>query len=163
VTKEADFMVDMVQCDEKATPIADLATDEVAAIIDQIRESYSRRCVKYTGQPPEAAEAPVDRRRASREAITIPFYIQSVSQPGDRNVDWSDIALGPEMIAITRDLSPRGIGFHCDVPILERFYLAEFDSTDDTTVRLLLEVRWVCRKTPHHYIAGGRILRPVYL
>ncbi|WP_139228329.1 PilZ domain-containing protein [Planctomicrobium piriforme] len=124
--------------------------DDIATVIEEIRESYCRGCLRCTGDRADAWPAG-DRRSDPRESIAIPFYLSPSSEDGQPTQ--------APVIAVTRDLSSRGIGFQCDEPIKGDFFIAEFDSPEAHTARLLLEIRWRQKKSPHHYVAGAHILR----
>ncbi len=121
--------------------------EEIGQLIDRIRSSYSAGCLRLTGEPlPESNNRRVDRR----SVIDIPFYLRPVDAKGREILDEH----APAQLAVTRDLSPRGIGLQSDHPLKERYYVAEFDCPRYQSVRFLIEVRWQTRRSPHNYVAG---------
>lgn len=127
---------------------------EIADAVSAIYESYGRACRRYTGYSPSSLEI-ADRREAERDAVHLPFYLLPLT-PDEASATSRETS---SIIAVTRDLSPHGIGFRCDVPISAGQFIAEFDSLKTEQIRLLLERRWHRRQSLHCYLAGARIVR----
>ncbi|HUS40349.1 MAG TPA: hypothetical protein VMX74_12910 [Pirellulales bacterium] len=98
----------------------------------------------------------VERRAADREPVQLPIYVTSVS------FDGKQVEVPPdsqaEILAITKDVSLRGIGFTHDEPFEGEFAIVTFDMIDATPVSLLLDVRWSNLEWGYAYMSGGRFL-----
>jgi|GEM_PF-1897066 hypothetical protein len=125
----------------------------ISQAIQEICRNYGSACRRFTGRSLRTLEI-LNRRGEDRNEIMVPFYLYPVS--GKDGDDWRD---SPPMLAVTRDLSVRGIGFRCDLPVKDPRFVAEFDNVRDGMIRMLLEVCWVKKQSPHEYLAGGRLLR----
>lgn len=133
--------------------------DDIAALINEITDSYVDGCLRATGAAlDESPWLQKDRRGRPRTVISIPFYLW----PVNGKLPASDtMETPPEQLAITRDLSYRGVSLQSDRQLEHRFYVAEFDCVAEYNVRLLLEVCWRQQRSPHFYVAGCRILGPL--
>ena len=63
-----------------------------------------------------------------------------------------------EMLAVTRDVSLRGIGFTHDEPLEAAYAIITFDFLDDETISLLMDVRWSKSESADSYMSGGRFV-----
>ena len=63
-----------------------------------------------------------------------------------------------ELLAVTKDVSLRGIGFTHDEPFEGNFAIVTFDLIDATPVLLLLDVRWSNLPWKYSYMSGGRFV-----
>lgn len=134
--------------------VSHTSAEEIAAAVWEICDGYHRGCRRYTGL--DIRKMGIDDRRGSgREAISLPFYLTPVPSTSRAEAHASDVI----EIAVTRDLSERGVGFRCDVPLHQPLQIAEFDILRTGSIRLLLEVCWHRRESAHSYLAGGRFLR----
>lgn len=131
--------------------------EEIAELVHKIRDAYCEGCLKFTGSLPDDALPDHERRRDVREALAIPFYLQPVHVLNDSLID----ADGGPALVVTRDLSQGGIGIQSDVPLNQRYYMAEFDCPRQDSIRLLVEMRWCQKKSSHNYQAGCHILCPL--
>lgn len=126
----------------------------VPDVLDAIQSSYGRGCLKFTGRPLEDSPGS-DRRSDPRHAIEIPFYLW----PAAKADTGFECVRGEPIIAVTRDLSARGVGFRYDVPLSARYVVAEFDCAEQGQIRLLVEVLWRHKQSKHSFLAGGRVLQ----
>ena len=62
------------------------------------------------------------------------------------------------MLAVTKDVSLRGIGFTHDEPLEAQHLLVTFDLLNEESAWLLLEIRWANRGEFSSYMSGGRFL-----
>jgi hypothetical protein len=62
------------------------------------------------------------------------------------------------ILAVTRDLSLRGVGFVHDEQLCGAYAIVTFDLLDAEPVSLLLEVRWSNLPRGCAYMSGGRFL-----
>jgi len=127
---------------------------EIAAAVEAIRDGNERDCQRVTGTSLNHLEV-ADRRERERYEICLPFYLT----PFFQNETLRNCGEDRPFIAVTRDLSPRGIGFRCDEPVPLGHVIAEFDSQQTGCIKLLLEIRWRRRQSLHCYLAGARIER----
>ena len=98
----------------------------------------------------------LDRRECVRSPVEMPIYVTPAVFDG-RHVE----SLGDgvsEILAITRDVSLRGIGFTHDEPFEGDYAVVTFDLMDGDAVSLLLEVRWSNIERGYSYMSGGRFL-----
>jgi len=134
---------------------------EIATAVQAIREGHERDCHYVTGTSLSDLEI-ADRREQGRYEICLPFYLTPMPQNESLHSSGEEMhgRVGNRLfIAVSRDLSPRGIGFRCDEPVPLGYVLAEFDSQRTGCIKLLLEIRWRRRQSLHNYLAGARIDR----
>lgn len=124
---------------------------QIARAVEAICSANESACWRLLGQSLGNLEL-ADRREEGRHQISLPFYLFPVEW-----MDRENAGLSP-LIAVTRDFSTRGIGFHCDVQVPLEQIVAEFDGYDAGRIRLVLEIRWRRRQSLHSYLAGGRIV-----
>jgi len=136
--------------------VCDAEADRIAQAVAAIRRSYDRAFRRYTGQR-AARFTQADRRGATREVADIPFYVSPQYEKTSRPLAGGDLP----MIAVTRDLSSRGVGFRCDMPLSGGQLIADFDAQAQGRIRFLLEVRWRRRESLHSYLVGARIVQLV--
>jgi hypothetical protein len=98
----------------------------------------------------------VDRRVWNRDCVRMPVYLVPVIFEG-QHADPTDHS-EPPMIAVTRDLSLRGIGFTHDEPLHGDHAIVTFDLLGDRPVSLLLDLRWRNLRRGSAYLSGGRFL-----
>lgn len=127
----------------------------VARAVESICSANESACRRILGQGLEKLE-PADRRGEGRNKISLPFYLLPVSSP--ETDPSTGKAVTPPLIAVTQDLSTRGVGFRSDTQIPMGQLIAEFDGHRAGRIRLLLEIRWRRRQSLHCYLAGARIL-----
>ncbi|MCA8995658.1 MAG: hypothetical protein KDA80_01690 [Planctomycetaceae bacterium] len=101
----------------------------------------------------------IERRESPRIPVGIPFLLQPVRFAGRTAYSDGDAP----MVAVTRDISNRGIGFQCDGHLACRHCLAEFDACDETVIQMILEVRWSKRESRFSTVAGTRIVGVVMM
>ncbi|WP_437206040.1 hypothetical protein [Planctomicrobium sp. SH664] len=127
--------------------------DDVANAMEEIISSYTRagsRLRDAGGRVGDGSE----RRTAPRYALVVPFYLRPIvlTSSGIR-------LLQPDsLIAVTRDVARKGIGFQYDSPFEAEHILAEFDTLYAGQQRLVVEIRWQLKRTRHCYIAGGAVV-----
>lgn len=92
-----------------------------------------------------------ERRSEDRHFIAQPVSVQFL----DSNMQ----PMGAPRVAVTRDISPSGIGLLFE-DATEHGLAAVQLSIDDEDVRLLIEIRWRRLMEPFEY-AGGRILQVI--
>lgn len=98
----------------------------------------------------------LDRRECDRSPLEIPIYVTPAAFDG-RHVESLDDSES-EILAITRDVSLRGIGFRHDEPFEGDYAVVTFDLMDGDAVSLLLEVRWSNIEIGYSSMSGGRFL-----
>lgn len=135
--------------------ITDFEQRAVARAVESICSANESACRRILGQGLENLE-PADRRGEGRNKISLPFYLFPVS-PSELDVVAANAA-APPLIAVTQDLSTRGVGFRSDTQVPMGQLIAEFDALRAGRIRLLLEIRWRRRQSLHCYLAGARIL-----
>jgi len=126
--------------------------EELARAISRILRKYYRGCLHFTGRKLDE-DVTNGRRSVERGAVAMPFYLYPCTSGEASSRDWS----GSPLLAVTRDISTRGIGMQCDQPLLRQHYIAEFDCAGQS-ICMLLELRWQLRKCPHYFVAGFRVL-----
>ena len=98
----------------------------------------------------------VERRDSSRASVQMLVYLVPVTFDG-QYADPIDHGKS-SMIAVTRDISLRGIAFTHDESLHGDHAIVTFDLLDDSPVSLLLSVRWRNRRRGSAYFSGGRFL-----
>jgi hypothetical protein len=86
----------------------------------------------------------------------MPIYVTPAVFDGRRVESLKDGV--SEILAITREVSLRGIGFTHDEPFEGDYAVVTFDLMDGDAVSLLLEVRWSNIERGYSYMSGGRFL-----
>jgi len=102
-----------------------------------------------------------ERRACGRYSLRIPFYMRPADFDGTHVTLRED---QPVMLAMSEDLSLRGVGFSHQEPLDSDYAIVQFDSLDGNAITLLLDVRWNNRKSGHWYLSGGRfvgVTRPI--
>ena len=98
----------------------------------------------------------IERRDRDRSPVQMLIYVTPAAFDG-RNVE--PLEDGEcEMLAVTRDVSLRGVGFTHDEPFQAHYAIVTFDLLDEDAVSLLLEVRWSNLESDNLYMSGGRFL-----
>ena len=98
----------------------------------------------------------IEHRNCVRGPVRMPVYVTPVAFDGRHAQPLEHD--GRSMLAVTRDLSLRGIGFTHDEPLHEAYAVVTFDLLDDPPVSVLLEVHWSNLQRGRAYMSGGRFL-----
>ena len=98
----------------------------------------------------------LDRRQYDRSPVEMPITIQSAAFDGEHATLADPEA--SEFLAMTRDVSLRGVGFLHDDPFEGHYAVVTFDLLDGRPASLLLEVRWSNVPRLGSYMSGGRFL-----
>ena len=64
----------------------------------------------------------------------------------------------PTFLAVTRDVTLRGIGFTHDEPLDASHAIVTFDLRNGVRVSLLLDVQWSNFKREYAYLSGGTFI-----
>lgn len=98
----------------------------------------------------------VGNRAHGRAPVQMPIYVTPAAFDGI----CVEPLEGPEnvMLAVTRDVSLRGVGFTHDEPFLADYAIVTFDLWGEGPVSLLLEIRWSNLGKNHAYMSGGTFL-----
>lgn len=97
----------------------------------------------------------VDRRDLDRSPVQMPIYVTPATFDGRHVEPLEDGEC--EMLAVTKDVSLRGVGFTHDEPFEADYAIVTFDLMDGDPVSLLLEIRW-SNLERGSYMSGGRFL-----
>jgi len=110
----------------------------------------------FGGRTPQEALDHVERLASSRDSVQMPVYLVPVTFDGQyaHPIDHG----GTSMLAVTRDVSLRGLGFIHDEPLHGDYAIVTFDLLGDRPVSLLLSVRWRNLRRGSAYLSGGRFL-----
>ncbi len=92
-----------------------------------------------------------ERRQYHREHIQIPLLLHPAEWKDDQVCTFE---AGP-IVGVSRDLSEQGLGMAYDTALPTDLVIVEFDLFAEGPLRLLLEVRWSRKRSPHDYLAGG--------
>lgn len=98
----------------------------------------------------------LERRDRDRSPVDMPIYVTPAAFDGWHVRICEGVNI--EMVAITKDVSLRGIGFRHDEPLECHYAIVMFDAMDGFTASLLLELRWSNREGGDSYMSGGRFL-----
>lgn len=98
----------------------------------------------------------LDRRYEDRSPLEMPIYVVPAVFDGR----YAELIEGgaTEMLAMTRDVSLRGVGFLHDEPLEGNHAVITWDLLDGRPVSLLLVVRWSNIERNGSYMSGGRFL-----
>jgi hypothetical protein len=97
----------------------------------------------------------VERRERDRSLVEMPIYVTPAAFDGRHAEPLGDCER--VMLAITMDVSLRGVGFAHDEPFEADYAIVTFDLFDEDPVSLLLEVRWSNLESDS-YMSRGRFL-----
>lgn len=140
VTKQPSFQIEM-------------DFHQIPQVVDRIRQACGNAYSAFSGRPISLCKS-LERRGELRIKFEEPIYLWPVDVKEQRATPHTAVPI----VAVTRDISPHGVGFHYDEPIATEHVLAEFDLFGMGTERLLVEIRW-SRKIAHHaFEAGGLIV-----
>ena len=98
----------------------------------------------------------VERRSWERSPVQMPIYVTPAVFDGTHAESLEGAE--SEMLAVTRDVSLRGIGFTHDEPLEAAYAIITFDFLDDETISLLMDVRWSKSESADSYMSGGRFV-----
>lgn len=90
-----------------------------------------------------------ERRNSSREAISLPILVQPLSA--------SFQSAGPDFHAVTKDISPGGIGILHDEPVEAKYLQIEICARDGETMSLLVHVEHVTPRGQLYHV-GARFV-----
>ena len=98
----------------------------------------------------------LDRREFDRTPVEMPIYLTEVGFDGQQAQPVDGVQ--PEVLAFTKDVSLRGVGFKHDGPVEADYAVVTFDLLNDEPVSLLLDVRWSNLERGFRYLSGGRFI-----
>lgn len=98
----------------------------------------------------------LDRRLRDRSPVEIPIYVTPAAFDGWHVKPCDNVER--EILAITKDVSLRGVGFRHDELLEGHYAIVVFDLIDDLPVSLLLEIRWLNLQRTDFYLSGGRFI-----
>ena len=95
----------------------------------------------------------VEHRSHRRMPVQMPIYVTPATFDGK----YAESLEGAEseMLAVTKNVSLRGIGFTHDEPLESDYAIITFDLLEDKSVSLLLHVRWSQPEWGYSYMSGG--------
>ena len=105
---------------------------------------------------PERMADYLDRRHHDRSPVEIPVYVLPVEFDGwhAARIEGADT----ELLAMTKDVSLRGIGLLHDELLEGNHAVVTIDVLDGRPASLLLEIRWSNIERRGTYMSGGRFL-----
>lgn len=95
-----------------------------------------------------------ERRRSYRTQLQVPVLVTPVDWSTD--VEDAVVVRGEEQIGVTRDLSPTGMGLTHDQLLGSEAAIVQFDIPGEGPLHLVVDLRWVVRKSQFSYLSGGR-------
>ncbi len=129
----------------------------VREALRQIRQSERLAPINLFGRRrPSRMLSYLDRRNRARTSVELPIYVAEVEFDGQA-VHWPDDE-PREQLALTRDVSLRGIGLAHDSPLSADYAVVTFDLFDGQSISLLLDVRWANIERGFQYLSGGRFV-----
>ncbi len=105
---------------------------------------------RVTRLPPER-----ERRRDVRRNLAVPVYFRLARV---RGLSAYCACHAEQSLAVTRNISLRGLGWVHDMPLLQGQYFVEFDVARGEPLVLLVEVCWTLQEDEFCLRSGGRIL-----
>lgn len=127
----------------------------VRATLRRLKQSELAAEVCFLGRrSPERMLDHVERRVCSRSPVQVPIYVTEVTFDGSF-ADLRNDGVGTIM-AVTKDVSLRGLGFTHDEPLESDYVITTFDLLNSGPVSLLLEVRWSNIRRGYAFLTGGR-------
>lgn len=98
----------------------------------------------------------LERRHRERSPVEMPIYVTPAAFDGLHTRICEGVER--EMLAITKDVSLRGIGFRHDELLEGHYAIVMFDVMDCMPASLLLEIRWSNLERDDSLMSGGRFL-----
>ncbi len=124
----------------------------IPTAVERIKEARGIAYSTFSGRPISLCRS-LERRGELRVKFEEPIYIWPVQI--ENNL--AKCSKKQPIVAVTRDISPHGVGFCYDELIETDFVVAEFDLFGLGTEHLLIEMRWNEKNAPHSFVAGGLI------
>ena len=142
--------------DQELTVNDDL--DRVRDTLNRVRDAHAEVSLADCVDEDEEVNRP-ERRSARRAELHVPVSLI----PVDWSIDSDDrvVVCGPEQLAVTRDVSPTGLGITHDELLGSELALVQIDVPGEGPSLLVLDVRWSVRKSRYSYMSGGRIVGQV--
>ncbi|NIP87326.1 MAG: hypothetical protein GTO03_17935 [Planctomycetales bacterium] len=129
----------------------------IKKVLRQIRQSEHLASHCLFGRRTEARLLDhVERRVAQRAPLELPIYVTVADYDGRDAVVWE--IEGGEALAITKDVSLRGVGFTHEEPFEGDYALVTFELLDAEPISLLVEMRWTNLVRGRLYLSGGRFV-----
>lgn len=95
----------------------------------------------------------LDRRECDRSRVEIPVFVTPAAFDGRYAEPLRDQY---EILAVTRDVSRKGLGLMHDEPLGCDYAIVAIDLLDGQPASILLEVRWSNVEKDDMYMSGGR-------
>lgn len=128
----------------------------VPEIVQHIQEARGLAYSKFSGRPISLCKS-LERRGELRVKFEEPIYLWPVELE-----DTVAVAVQSQpIVAVSRDISPHGVGFSYDEKFETDHVVAEFDLFGKGAIHLLIDVRWETQIEPHAFVGGGLILNRV--
>lgn len=131
---------------------------DFGAVRDLLRRiKASTRCTDlclFSRRSPGQLIDYLDRRGCIRSRVEMPVYVAPIEFDGHNVERFGSIQ--EEILAFTRDVSRRGVGFTHDEPFCGDYAIVTFDLLDGRPASLALEVRWSNIESGSAYMTGGR-------
>ena len=129
----------------------------VRKLLRRIRHSQRLADINLFGRrTPARMLEYVERRDRDRGPVQMPIYVTPAAFDG-RHVEPLEDGESV-MLAVTTDVSLRGVGFTHDEPFQADYAIVTFDLLNEDPVSLLLEVRWSNLERCNSYLSGGGFL-----
>lgn len=129
----------------------------VRKLLRRIRDSQHLADLRLFGRrTPTWMLEYVEGRDRDRSPVQMPIYVTPAAFDG-RHVEPLE---GSEsvMLAVTQDVSLRGVSFAHDESFQADYAIVTFDLLNEDPVSLLLDVRWSNLERCSSYMSGGRFL-----
>jgi hypothetical protein len=132
----------------------------VRKTLQRIRESDYLAHVRLFGRPASSRTLErIERCRRDRGSVRMPVYVTPATFDGRYAAPLEDHQ--DAILAITKDVSLRGVAFTHDEPVRGDCAIVTFDLLDEEPVSLLLEIRWSNAWKGGSRLSGGRFLAVV--
>jgi hypothetical protein len=142
--------------DQELAVVEDL--ELVRDTLTRVRDAHTEVSLGDFVEQEEETDRP-ERRSARRAELHVPVLLIPVEWSPDS--DDHVVVCGPEQLAVTRDVSPTGLGITHDELIGSDLALVQIDVPGEGQSLLVLDVRWSVRKSRYSHMSGGRIIGQV--
>ena len=139
-----------------------LVTEDLELVrqtLNRVRDAHAEVSLSDVDEEDDEPERQ-ERRSARRAALHVPVSL--IPADWSHDSDERVVVCGPEQLAVTRDVSPTGLGITHDELIGSDLALVQIDVPGEGPSLLVLDVRWSVRKSRYSYMSGGRVVGLVH-
>lgn len=123
---------------------------ELDSAVRRLRKGHSEARSDFRKRLLSRRQKVAERRKDLRQPLHVPVYLTPCLVKNGLAS-----CVGETIMGVTRDVSDNGVGFGFDQPVTSSHLIAEFDIYGRGPVKMLVEIRWIEKKSAHAFVAGG--------